>query len=212
MLNSEKAKKPPKRMSSSMKLAELRAAAKAAGVPSSGNKKMLMQRLQPASPTVSSAQSGARGSKAPANVTNATRLPVKLDDAVLKSMKLRLTGVGTTASGQPEYIYMPIQSGTSASSGAAAKTITKGAKTSPANKKQAAKKKCDSEVSDEALDEAIGCFVERLDEKKVPVELCRQMLKHFVDEKDIPKQKTKVYELLAEQSHLETDDEGDDDE
>ena len=118
MLNSEKAKKPPKRMSSNMKLAELRAAAKAAGVPSSGNKKMLMQRLQPASPTVSSAQSGARGSKAPANVTNATRLPVKLDDAVLKSMKLRLTGVGTTASGQPEYIYMPIQSGTSASSGA----------------------------------------------------------------------------------------------
>ena len=62
------------------------------------------------------------------------------------------------------------------------------------------------------MDEAIGCFVERLDEKKVPVELCRQMLKHFVDDSDIPKQKMKVYELLAEQSHLETEDEASDDE
>ena len=46
------------------------------------------------------------------------------------------------------------------------------------------------------LRQSPALFRERLDERIVPIELCRQMLTYLVDEREIPKQKVKVYELL----------------
>ena len=72
-------------------------------------------------------------------------------------------------------------------------------------------------MSDAALEEAIACFVERLDEKSVPVDVCRKMLRYFLPPCEIPKDKEGVFEALAEQTHYETgsecesDDEEDDD-
>ena len=62
-------------------------------------------------------------------------------------------------------------------------------------------------ASDQAFDEAVEVFKTRLENKKVPVKLCQDILAHFYDAKpkDIPKQKAKVYKELALQSYYETD-------
>ena len=184
-------------MSSTMSLAQLRAQAKAAGLPVSGNKTVLMQRLQgtpsgvPRAPTASAARTST------ASTTNAVRVGVQLDDKIAKAMGLRLTGVGTDASGQAEYIYMRNGATAKPASAGIAKT-TKKAGTSKAKNGKA------SQVSDAALDEAVNCFVHRLVAKNVPVDLARQLLTHFIDG-EVPKQKMKVFEMLAEQTHYETD-------
>jgi hypothetical protein len=193
-----------------MSLAELRAAAKSAGLPVSGNKSILMNRLQGARPTPSIAKKSSPTPKSGASTATAVRVGVQLSDSVLKEMKLRLTGVGTDAAGNNEYIYMP-------TGGASPKQVTtKTASTSSAKTTGTSNGKSKVKatgkgttpmamVSDEALEEATNLFVYRLNEKKVPVELCRKVLLCFMDETDIPKQKTLVYETLAEQTHYETD-------
>jgi hypothetical protein len=65
--------------------------------------------------------------------------------------------------------------------------------------------KCDDEVSDSQLEKAVDIFVERLKDKNVPLPLGQQFLAFFVDAKLIPKQKMKLYEMIGEQTHYETD-------
>lgn len=55
------------------------------------------------------------------------------------------------------------------------------------------------------------CFVERLDRKAVSVDVCRKILGYFLPPCEIPKDKKKVFEALAEQTHCETNSEGESD-
>ena len=205
-----------------MKLAELKEIAKARGLPSSGNKAALIQTIANASPTPSGGGK-AKAAPQPTKPGNTeVRVGVQLDSATVAAMGLKLTGASTDMNGQPEYVYTKIGAAKASSSvRVSAGGISKGA-IDKKGKKQKVEKKATpgaslKKVSDEALAEAVGCFVERLDEKKVPVELCRQFLKHFLDDDEIPKQKMKVFEKLGEQTHYETasddsDDEEEDDE
>ena len=194
-----------------MKLAEMKSIAKARGLPSSGNKSALFQMITNAS----SVSSKAKAAPQPTKPRNAeVRVRVQLDSVTLKAMGLKLTSASTDANGQPEYVYTKIAA--AKSSGSAVRVISGGISKGAIDKKdkkQKSGKKASEEnaVSDEALDEAVNTFLVRLDEKKVPVALCREVLKFFMDEDQIPKQKNKVYEVLAEQTHYETDSDSDDD-
>ena len=195
-------------MSSHMSLAQLRAQAKTAGLPVSGNKTALMQRLQGTSSGVPPAPTATPARKSTTATSATVRVGVQLDDKVAKAMGLRLTGVGADASGQTEYIYMR---GAAAAKPASA-GIAKPAKKAGTSKAGAAKGSKIGKVTDAALEEAVDSFVFRLQSKNVPVDLCRQLLGHFLDDKEVPKQKMKVYEALAEQTHYETASDDDDDE
>ena len=191
-------------MMSNMKLAEMKSIAKASGLPSSGNKSKLFQMITNASSVSSKAQAAPKPTK-PRNAE--VRVRVQLDSVTLKAMGLKLTSASTDANGQPEYVYTKIAA--AKSSGSAVRVSSGGISKGAIDKKDKNQKK--NAVSDEALDEAVNTFVGRLDEKKVPVALCREVLKFFMDEDQIPKQKKKVYEVLAEQTHYETDSDDDDD-
>lgn len=191
-------------MMSNMKLAEMKSIAKASGLPSSGNKSKLFQMITNASSVSSKAQAAPKPTK-PRNAE--VRVNVQLDPVTLKAMGLKLTSASTDANGQPEYVYTKIAA--AKSSGSAVRVSSGGISKGAIDKKDKNQKK--NAVSDEALDEAVNTFVGRLDEKKVPVALCREVLKFFMDEDQIPKQKKKVYEVLAEQTHYETDSDDDDD-
>ena len=190
-----------------MTLAELRSAAKSAGLPMSGNKAALMNRLQGTAPTASGGSNVSKSSLKTAD-SSAVRVSVQLDPALLKKMNMRLAGVSKGSDGQPQYTYMPIGRKATVASAKSAKPTATIAKRAPAKKITA---KSTADIPDEVYEEAMDAFTMRMEKKKVPTILGQQMLGYFVDPKKIPKQKKKVFEMLAEQVLMETDDEEDDD-
>ena len=185
--------------------ATLRAQCKAAGLSSSGNKTVLMKRL--ADSTSASTTGSARATTAPKSGTTPVRLNVQLDAKTCADLGLKLVAVSTDASGNPEYIYNK-----PASSAAASKSTTK--LSTPISKKaKTSKGDCLlGKASDKAFEEAVEVFKARLEDKKVPMKKCQELLAYFCDAKDIPKQKAAVYDELALQTHYETDSDDDDEE
>lgn len=206
---------------SSLSLAELQTKCKDAGVPSSGNKATLMQRLSGVAGVGSfrTAAVAPTPNVVPTGKTNTTRVGIKFDAKTCADLGLKLVAVSTDASGSPEYIYHKATTATATvgkpKSPIAKKTSLTKAAASKAGGKAPAPKACAGgacmlgNATDEVFDEVVQVFVARLEDKKVPVKLCQELLGYFNDAKDIPKQKMKVYEELALQTHYETDSDDD---
>ena len=182
-----------------MNLVQLKELAKSEGLPSSGNKATLIQRINDASSTPSS-----NGKAAPKPTPPELRVGVQLDAKSVAAMGLKLTAASTDMNGQPEYVYTKV--GTATSSGSAVRVTGKNTVKGAIDKKGKTKKKGEKkrEVCDAAIEEAMDCVVRRLDSKKVPMALIQKLLKYLVDEKEIPNQKMKVYKKFATLTH-ETD-------
>ena len=184
----------------------LKQEAKARNLPSTGTKAVLMQRLGTSIPA---SVAGGKRKCAPSgtsNVSSQTRVPIKLPADLCKKMGLTFVKQEMGANGRLEYIYKK-----NTASDKKQKTTASTNVTCKGGACKIQKGGTDKIVSDAALEEAIACFVERLDEKSVPVDVCRKMLRYFLPPCEIPKDKEGVFEALAEQTHYETGSEGESD-